>query len=157
MVQHICHINICKIYANAQDSIKRSQHIINALEHATKRANASYVCADAHSTITLQKSTSICTNTLHKSRGKYYLVCTVLALTPPLQKKFKSHIHPRLSSTPRIRNSNTFHMHQQPHTTHLSGSLPSTRASFFRLTQPPFFLLPFSKTIALKPPPCTPT
>ena len=71
---HICDASLDAKYANAQDSIKSSTHIIKRLEHdkKSKRLLCLHRCSLRHHSA---KCTSICTNTPHKSRGKYYLIC----------------------------------------------------------------------------------
>ena len=93
---------------------------------------------------------------MHKHLYKYStqikreILLDMLALTPPLQKKSnKSHIQPRLPSTPCIRYTNTLHMHHQPHTTTCLIACQTRTRSLFKLTHLHCALLPFSKTIAL--------
>ena len=81
---------------------------------------------------------------MHKHLYKYStqikteILLDMLALTPPLQKKSnKSHIQPRLPSTPCICYTNTFHMHQQPHTTTCLIACWTRTRSLFKLTHLP--------------------
>ena len=144
---HICAVSPEAKYANAQDSIKWSTHIIKRLEHdkKSKRLLCLHRSLLRHHSA---KCTSICTNTPHKSRGKYYLI-RLHSHRP--SKKIKQITHSTTSSihTVHTRHTNTFHTHQQPHTTPCLIVCQTRTRSLFKLTHLPSALLPFSKTIGL--------
>ena len=121
----------------------------------TKREHASYVCADAHSTITLQNAQAS-VQILHTNQegNTTWYACTHTA--PP--KNNKSHIQPHLPSTPCIRDTPTHFTCTNSHTPHTCLVACQTRTrSLFKLTHLPSGFAAFLENDCPQPPPCAPT
>ena len=121
----------------------------------TKREHASYVCADAHSTITLQNAQAS-VQILHTNQegNTTWYACTHTA--PP--KKFKQITH---STTSSIHTVHTLHQHisHAPTATHhsLSDSLPDTHSFSLQTHAPPLCFAAFLENDRPQPLPCAPT
>ena len=151
---HICAASLDAKYANAQDSIKSSTHIITRLEHnkKSKRLLCLHRCSLRHHS---EKCTSICTNTPHKSRGKYYLI---RLHSHRASKKITNHTFNHIFHPHRAYATHQ-HISHAPTATHhsLSNSLPNTHSFSLQTHAPPLCFAAFLENDRPQPLPCAPT